>query len=98
MPADQPGRVAVVTGANRGIGREVARQLAERGLDVVVGEANIRFRAPARFDDLVVIHMAFARLGRSSIRTAFRIERDDTLLVEGELRHVVVSAQTWRPV
>ena len=37
MPADQPGRVAVVTGANRGIGREVARQLAERGLDVVIG-------------------------------------------------------------
>jgi len=37
VPADQHGRVAVVTGANRGIGREVARQLAERGLDVVIG-------------------------------------------------------------
>ena len=28
----------------------------ERGVDVVVGEANIRFRAPARFDDLIAIH------------------------------------------
>ena len=30
--------------------------MVERGLDVVVGEANIRFRAPARFDDLIAIH------------------------------------------
>ena len=40
-PADQPGRVAVVTGANRGIGREVARPLAERGLDVVIGARDV---------------------------------------------------------
>jgi NAD(P)-dependent dehydrogenase (short-subunit alcohol dehydrogenase family) len=30
-------RVAVVTGANRGLGRDVARRLADRGFDVVVG-------------------------------------------------------------
>jgi NAD(P)-dependent dehydrogenase (short-subunit alcohol dehydrogenase family) len=30
-------RIAVVTGANRGIGLEVARQLADQGFDVVVG-------------------------------------------------------------
>ena len=37
MLADQTARLAVVTGANRGIGREVARQLADRGLDVIIG-------------------------------------------------------------
>ena len=35
MPAE-PQRTAVVTGANRGIGRETAKQLVERGLRVVV--------------------------------------------------------------
>ena len=33
--------VAVVTGANRGIGREVARQLAARGHRVVVGSRDL---------------------------------------------------------
>ena len=31
------GRVALVSGGNRGIGREIVRQLAERGLTVVLG-------------------------------------------------------------
>jgi NAD(P)-dependent dehydrogenase (short-subunit alcohol dehydrogenase family) len=36
MPAFDPGRVALVTGANRGLGRETSRQLLDRGLRVVM--------------------------------------------------------------
>ena len=32
-------RTAVVTGGNRGIGRETARQLAQRGFIVILGVA-----------------------------------------------------------
>ena len=39
MPADYP--VAVVTGANRGIGLEVCRQLAGEGYLVVLGSRDL---------------------------------------------------------
>lgn len=50
--AVQPGPVAVVTGANRGIGREVVRQLADRGHHVVLGSRDLAKgeRAAARID------------------------------------------------
>jgi acyl-CoA thioester hydrolase len=73
------------------------QQMAERGYDAVVAEARLTFRSPARFDDLLTLELTPGPLGRSSITTALRILRGDEVLVEGELRHVVLSVQTWRP-
>jgi acyl-CoA thioester hydrolase len=73
-------------------------EMTGRGFDAVVAEARLSFRAPARFDDELDLALRIAHLGRSSIGTAVEVLRGEELLVEGELRHVVVSAQTWRPV
>jgi acyl-CoA thioester hydrolase len=74
------------------------QEMTGRGYDAVVGEARLAFRSPARFDDELDLVLTIVRLGRSSIATGVEFRRGEELLVEGELRHVVVSTQTWRPV
>ena len=71
-------------------------EMTENGYDAVVAETRLAFRSPARFDDEIAIRLQVARLGRSSIETEVAICRGDELLVEAELRHAVVSAETWR--
>jgi acyl-CoA thioester hydrolase len=65
------------------------------GVDQVVAEARIRYLAPARFDDLVDITLTMTNLGTTSTTTRFEMARGDTLLVEGELRHVFVDTAGW---
>ena len=56
--------------------------MVERGVDVVVGEANIRFRSPARFDDVIALGVTVAELGTTSVHLELEIRRDAELLVE----------------
>src|SRR5918998_978456 len=68
-------------------------QITQLGIDLLVAEANIRYRESARFDDEIEIVAAISRLGTTSMTTDLRIERveDGALLAEGELRHVFVD-------
>ena len=67
------------------------QEMVERGIDAVVAEANARFRAPARFDDVLRLEARITRLGETSITTAIDVVRDGELLVEGRLQHVATS-------
>ena len=69
--------------------------MVDRGYDVVVAEANIRFRSPARFDDVIALGARVAELGTTSLRVELEIRRAGELLVEGWLRQVFVDAKTW---
>jgi acyl-CoA thioester hydrolase len=68
--------------------------MLDRGVDLVVGEAQLRFRSPARFDDALTLEVAVTRIGSTSIASGHRISRDGELVVEGTLRHVMVDRET----
>lgn len=70
-------------------------EMVERGVDAVVAEANVKFRSPARFDDVLQLEAAVARLGRTSITTEIAVRRDAEPLAEGWLRHVIVETEGW---
>jgi acyl-CoA thioester hydrolase len=72
------------------------QDMIERGIDAVVAEASARFRAPARYDDVLALQTRVTRIGTTSFTTEIDVMRDGELLVEGRLQHVIVSVETWR--
>jgi acyl-CoA thioester hydrolase len=72
------------------------QEMVERGIDAVVAEANVRFRSPARYDDVIALRARIARIDETSFTTEIDALRGDDLLVEGRLEHVIVDAETWR--
>jgi acyl-CoA thioester hydrolase len=72
-------------------------QIHELGIDLVVAEAQIRYRTSARFDDEIDVVAAITRLGTTSMTTGLAVERvdDGALLAEGELRHVFVDPDSF---
>ncbi len=99
MPDDDlTGRVVVVTGATRGIGRAIALYLARRGVSLAVTG-----RKQQRLDD---VRAELTALGGEPVaRTVDAADRDGTFaLVEetvarfGRIDGLVANAQTFRPV
>jgi acyl-CoA thioester hydrolase len=69
--------------------------LLATGVDTVVAEANMRFRAPGRFDDVLTITGGFDGLGTTSTTLKLWFRRDAELLCEADLRYVFVDIETW---
>jgi acyl-CoA thioester hydrolase len=68
--------------------------MLDRGLDIVVAEANLRFLGSARFDQEITLEIAVRHMGNTSIASEHRISYEGESLVEGTLAHVVVDRQT----
>jgi acyl-CoA thioester hydrolase len=71
------------------------QEMVERGVDAVVADAHLSFRAPARFDDQLELQARITSLGRTAITTEIDVVRDQQLLVAGRLRHVCVRTEHW---
>jgi acyl-CoA thioester hydrolase len=65
---------------------------------MVVAEASARFLGAARFDDELELSVSIARLGSTACTTHHRVQRDGEALVEGEMRHVFVDADSLEKV
>jgi acyl-CoA thioester hydrolase len=69
--------------------------LLATGVDTVVGEANLRFRAPGRFDDVLRIEAGFDGLGTTSTTLKLWFRRGEELLCDADIRYVFVDVKTW---
>ena len=66
--------------------------MIDAGVDMVVAEAALRYRAPVPFDDEIEVSAEVTRLGTTGMTTRLQILRDGEVASEGELRHVFVTA------
>src|SRR5947208_2988999 len=57
------------------------QEMVERGIDAVVAEANVRFRAPARYDDVLGLEARITRIGTTSLPTEIDVVRAGEVLV-----------------
>jgi len=67
-------------------------------LNLVV-HASADFRSPARFDDVLVVHVRVRRIGDSSVTFDFRVAQrsDGRLVAEGRSVHSFIDSTTWAP-
>ena len=78
-----------------GHGQEQLRQ-SESAM-FVVSDTTMRYRRPARLDDLLRITVKLAEVRRASMALAQQAWRGDELLTEGTIRIVCVDAGTFQP-
>jgi len=70
------------------------------GVTFVIGEARCRYRAPARFDDRILIRTWVSQVKQRSFVFSYEVLNQDTgaLLADGETVQVVVDAKTFTPI
>jgi len=74
--------------------RQLGQSYAEwekRGVMMSVAELRVRYRAPARYDELVEVRTRLKEAGRRKVVCAYQVGRGETRLAEGESIHLVTG-------
>jgi acyl-CoA thioester hydrolase len=71
--------------------------IRDRGLESLVLEARVRYRQPARFDDLLEIYTRVGDVKGARFRFDYAVTRAGELLADGWTWHACVDAGTFRP-
>ncbi|MBX3638169.1 MAG: tol-pal system-associated acyl-CoA thioesterase [Rubrivivax sp.] len=79
----------------KGVGQQALRE--RTGAMFVVIDTRVRYRAPARLDDLLHVTVDLRHAGKAALTIAQQAWRGDTLLADGEIRIGCVDDGTLRP-
>jgi acyl-CoA thioester hydrolase len=74
--------------------RELGQSYAEweaQGVMMSVGEIQVKYRAPAKYDELVEVRTRLAEAGRRKVVFIYEIWRDEIKLAEGRTVHLVTG-------
>ena len=82
----------------RNLGFEQTTLKDELNIIFVVHSAQIDFKKPAKFNDLLTVSCEIAKIGRSSFEVAQTITFNAQLLTQALIRIVCVNPNTFRPV
>ena len=70
-------------------------KLTSSGVDYVVAAADLKFRRPATFNDLLVVQVSLHQPGNTSLRSEYTILRGEELIAECAMVHVCVDSKTF---
>ncbi len=81
----------------RSLGFEQEALRSEAGIAFVVTETSVRYRRPARLDDVISVSVEVRHRGQASLEVAQQAWLAQDLLAEGSIRIGCVDLGTFRP-
>jgi len=78
-----------------GFGQQALRD--ETGAIFIVSETQVRYRRPARLDDLLRVTVALREAGRASLQVHQQAWREGELLADSDIRIGCVDAASFKP-
>ncbi len=75
------------------------KTIEERGYFVVLSDLHVRYLAPARYDDLVIVQVTLAEVRSRQVVFEYKLRHAETqvALIEARSEHIIVDRKTQRP-